>query len=135
MEKNENVISSLFTQKELEELNFSAEELEALEDAELLSRVLDNLPNDEKHYDAFFKKFDEYFPLDKMSTKEVLAKYEELLKKDPKFIEQYISMSVVIDEVSEFPPAKTEKVSLNDIKEQKDTDKIARLKAMLDSIK
>lgn len=138
---NENIISSLFTDKELEELNFSEEELATLEEAELISRAADVVPSTEKEIDAFYKKLDALFP-DNLSAEEHWERYVELQKTDPKFLEQIVAVSALLDTVEEFPPATAEKVSLEEVMGEKQSiadeeksAKLARVKAILDSIK
>ena len=61
MKKSENksIISTLFTEKELAELDFTEEEIESIETAELMGQTLDTLPTSEADMDKFFDKFNE----------------------------------------------------------------------------
>ena len=140
MENNESIISSLFTEKELEELNFSEEEIANIEEAELISRAADLAPSTEKELDAFYEKLHTLFPATD-SPEKILETYVNLEKTDPKFLAQFVAMNALIDTVEEFPPATAEKISLEEVAAEKDsiekeeTDaKLARVKAILDSI-
>ena len=84
LNENESIISTMFTEKELAELKFTPEEIEALENAELISQAADFMPNSEKDMDAFFEKYDKTFPPsdDMFGT---FKKFVELQKTDPDF--------------------------------------------------
>lgn len=141
MEKYKNdIISSLFTQKELDELKFTEEELENLVEAELISQTLDTLPDTEEGLDAFYQKIDTVFA-DNLSPEEFAKVYSDLVKKDPNFLEQIVAVSAIIDLVKEKAPATAEKISLDAIKAEKQTiateeqsKKLARIKAMIESL-
>ena len=139
MKKNENksIISTLFTEKELAELNFTEEEIAAIEDAEIMSQALDVLPDSEEGMDKFFDKINATFPPspDAVGT---FNKYMDLTKTDPKFVEQMVATSALLDMVEEVPPAKTEAISLDEIKKEQNAQaedaksaKIAQIDAVL----
>ncbi len=138
--ENESIISSLFTDAELAELDFSPEEIEAIENAELISRAAAIMPDSEKEMDAFFEKFDATFPpsVDAVGT---YKKFMELTKSDPVFIQQIIAMNALVDVVEEVPPAETSKVSLDEIKMEQSVQldeerkaKLARIDAILEQL-
>ena len=112
--ENKSVISSLFTQAELDKLNFSAEEIEAIEEVEEAGQALSLLPDSEKEMDAFFARVEKEFPLNK-SFDETFNHYQELMQKDPEFIGKIVVVSALLDEVQQVPPPKTEKISLDEI--------------------
>ena len=137
LNENESIISTMFTEKELAELKFTPEEIEALENAELISQAADFMPNSEKDMDAFFEKYDKTFPPsdDMFGT---FKKFVELQKTDPDFYSQIIAMNALVDVVEEVPEATTEKVSLDDIKKEQNAQlseerkaKFAKIDAML----
>lgn len=140
MDKNqeESVLSKIFTEKELEELSFTDEEIEAIESAETLSKIADVLPEDEMGITKIFEKIDKEFP-DEMTPAEMVAKYEELAHKDLKFIDQLFAISYVISYVTPVPEPKTEKVSLDAIESIQKTiaesEKNEKYKAILEAIK
>ena len=51
------IISTLFTDKELKELNFSPKEIAEIEEAEIISQIADIMPSTEQEMDAFFARF------------------------------------------------------------------------------
>lgn len=135
MSKNndKSIISTLFTEKELKELDFTAEELELLEAAEETSQMIDLLPSTEKEIEAFFAKFDaEFAPNDDMAA--TMQKFLELPQHDPKFFNQILAMNLLIDEVEEVPAAKQEKVSLDDIAKEKTSQAMKARKAKFAAI-
>lgn len=135
MSKNndKSIISTLFTEKELKELDFTAEELELLEAAEETSQMIDLLPSTEKEIEEFFAKFDaEFAPNDDMAA--TMQKFLELPQHDPKFFNQILAMNLLIDEVEEVPEAKQEKVSLDDIAKEKTSQAVKARKAKFAAI-
>ncbi len=134
--KNENksIISMIFTDKELAELNFTPEEIGNIERAELISQMAAILPDSEKEMEAFFAKCEATFPpsTDAMATAQ---KYAELQKTDPEFLSQIIALSGLIDEVEEIKPAETEKISLADIEKEKATIADEEKQAKLEDFK
>lgn len=135
MSKNndKSIISTLFTEKELKELDFTAEEIEMLEAAEETSQLLDVLPSTEKEVDEFFAKFDaEFAPNENAAA--VMQKFLELPQHDPKFFNQILAMNLLIDEVEEVPEAKQEKVSLDDINKEKTAQAVKARKAQFAAI-
>ncbi len=138
--ENKSIISSLFTEAELAELNFSAEEIEAIENAEMISRAADVMPNSEKEMDAFFNKFDATFP-PSADIEGTYQKFVDLAKSDPVFFNQIVAMHGLVDVVEEVPPAETSKVSLDEIKmeqslqlDEEKKAKLARLDAVLEKL-
>ena len=135
--ENQSIISTLFTEKELAELQFSEEEIESIEMAELISQSADVLPDSDAKLDEFFEKFDKMFP-PSTDVEGTFKKFMNLQTTDPKFLEQIVAVSALIDTVEEFPPAATEKVSLEDIRKEQNAQlsderkaKFAQIDAML----
>ncbi len=116
--ENKSILSTVFTEKELAELDFTPEELEIVETAEAICQASDVMPDDEKEIDAFFEKFDAVFaPSEDLEG--TFNKFMNLQKTDPKFFDQIVSMSALLDTIDEVPPAGTEKVSIADIEKEK----------------
>lgn len=116
--ENKSIISTMFTDKELAELDFTPEEIEILENAEAICQANDVMPNDDKSIDAFFEKFDAIFT----PSEDLQGTYDKFLnlqKTDPTFFHQIIAMSALLDTVNEVPPAETQKVSMDDIEKEK----------------
>lgn len=136
--ENQSIISEMFTPAELAELKFTPEEINILEGAEAMNRALTIMPSTEKEMDAFFDRIDREFP-DGKSFSEIFGHYQELMKTDPEFIGQIVTMSILADEVEVVPPPKSEKVSLDEIKNIKVSDsqkkKIAEINAVLKKMK
>ena len=137
--KNEekSLISSMFTEKELKELDFTPEEIEILETAEAICMANDVMPDSEKDMDAFFDKFDATFP-PSADFEGTFKKFMNLQNTDPKFLQQIIAMSALLDTVEEVPAAETQKVSMADIEKEKaavanedQKARFARIDAML----
>lgn len=116
--ENKSIISTLFTDKELAELNLTPEEIEVLETAEAVSQAADIVPESEKDLDVFFEKYDATFP-PSTDFEATVNKFRDLEKTDPKFFQQIVAMSALIDTVEEVPPVETEKVSLAEIEKEK----------------
>ena len=135
MSKNneKSIISTLFTDKELKELNFTPEEIEAIENAEAINQMVELMPSTEKDIDAFFAKFDAVMH-NGNSMEEIYMNFLNLAKTDPKFFNQILAMNMLIDEVEEVPEAKQEKVSLDDINKEKLSQEMAARKAQFDAI-
>ncbi len=142
MKKNENksIISTMFTDKELAELNFTPEELETLETAEAICQANDVMPDDDKDMEAFFEKFNTLFAPSE-DVQGTFEKFLNLKKTDPKFFEQIVAMSALLDTVEEVPEAGTEKVSMADIEKEKaavatadQKARFAEIKAMLEQM-
>ena len=117
-DNNQSIISKLFTEKELKELNFSPEEIADIEAAEQSCELIDAMPNSDKEMDAFFDKFAAMFPPSENPT-ETYEKFMKLAETDPKFQKQIFSMMFILDTVEDVPPAKAEKISLADIEAEK----------------
>lgn len=137
MEKKEkSVLEKLFSKKELEELNFSEEEIEAIEDAEAICEVADHLPANEKALEKILDKIDSTFPND---NEQILLKLKEVSEKDPKFFDEIVMLGYLFDQVEQVPPPETNKVSLEDIANVTAAvaaeDKNAKLAAILDALK
>ncbi len=141
--ENKSIISTLFTDAELKELEFTPEEIADIEEAETAGSIVDVMPSSDKDMDAFFDKFDAMFPADdKAEPVEIYNRFMELGEKDPTFQAQIVSMMFIIDQVEDVPEAVTEKVSLADINKEKAAEldeaqkaKIARFDALLKSAK
>lgn len=141
--ENKSIISTLFTDAELKELEFTPEEIADIEEAETAGSIVDIMPSSDKDIDAFFDKFDAMFPADdKAEPVEIYNRFMELGEKDPTFQAQIVSMMFIIDQVEDVPEAVTEKVSLADINKEKASEldeaqkaKIARFDALLKSAK
>lgn len=141
--ENKSIISTLFTDAELKELEFTPEEIADIEEAETAGSIVDIMPSSDKDMDAFFDKFDAMFPADdKAEPVEIYNRFMELSEKDPTFQAQIVSMMFIIDQVEDVPEAVTEKVSLADINKEKAAEldeaqkaKIARFDALLKSVK
>ena len=138
--ENKSIISSIFTDEQLKRLDFSEEEIEIIEEAALIRQAADVMPNSEAEMDAFFQKLDETFPpsSDMAGT---FNKYMDLMKTDPKFFSQIVAMNALLDTVEDEPEAKTEKISVKDIKKEKAAvsneqkqAKLARVDEMLKSL-
>lgn len=139
MKKNNNektTISTIFTEKELAELNFTEEEIETIEQAQMLIKMADTLPSDEKAIDALMDKIDATFT---GNLEETILKLKELSEKDPAFLNQIMVLGELFDEVEQVPPPKAEKVSLADISkvnaENAADEKKAKYNAILEAIK
>lgn len=137
MEKKEkSVLEKLFSKKELEELNFSEEEIEAIEEAEGICEVADHLPANEKALEKILDKIDSTFPND---NEQILLKLKEVSEKDPKFFDEIVMLGYLFDQVEQVPPPETNKVSLEDIANVTAAvaaeDKNAKLAAILDALK
>ncbi len=116
--ENKSILSKVFTDKELAELDLTPEELENLEIAEAICQANDVLPDNEKDIEAFYAKFDALFAPSE-DVQGTYDKFVNLKKTDPKFFEQIVAMSALLDAVDEVPPAETSKVSLDDIEKEK----------------
>ena len=104
-------ISSIFTEKELAQLNFTEEELADILAAEAVGEFVDVMPSTEKEMDEFFTKFEALFRSGDEPTV-VYQRYIDLAKTDPKFQSQIVAMTFLLDQIEEVPESKTEKVSL-----------------------
>ena len=141
--ENKSIISTLFTDAELKELEFTPEEIADIEEAETASSIIDIMPSSDKDMDAFFEKFDAMFPANESAEPvEVYNRFMELGEKDPTFQSQIVTMMFILDQVEDAPEAATEKVSLADIEKEKAAEldderkaKIARFDALLKSVK
>lgn len=138
--ENESIINSLFTDKELEELEFTPEEIEIIETAELVSQLSDSIPDSDEKLDKFFDKFEKTFPPSEDMV-ETMKRFMSLSESDPEFFSQIIAYNTLIDTVEEVPEATAEKVSLADIKKEKNIQidaerkaKFARIDAMLEQL-
>lgn len=118
-ENNQPIISTLFTEKELKELDFSPEEIADIEAAEMAGELFDVMPDSEKGMDEFFDKFAAMFPPseDPVAT---YSKFMGLAETDPNFQAQIFSMMFILDAVEEVPPAETEKISMSEIQAEKE---------------
>ena len=136
--EKKSIISTIFTDAQLKELNFTPEEIEAIEDAEAISQMIDILPSEEKDMDAFYDKINATFP-PSSDIESTFNKYVELSKTDPKFFEQIIAMSLLLDTIEDVPQASAQKVSLAEIakekKSQSTAEKQAKMKRVDDAIK
>ena len=132
--ENKSIISTMFTDKELAELNFTPEEIEILENAEAICQANDVMPNSDKDMDAFFAKFDAIFTPSE-DIQGTFDKFLNLQKTDPTFFHQIIAMSALLDTVNEVPPAETQKVSIADIEKEKAAITTAEQKARFAEIK
>ena len=139
--ENQSIISSLFTEKELAELNFTNDEIEAIEEVEAAKQALAILPSTEKQMDAFFDRVAAECPAGK-EFNETFNHYLELSKTDPKFISQIVSMSAIIDTVTPIEESKTEKISLDELNQEKNRqisnsqkEKFAAIDAVLKNMK
>lgn len=128
--KNEeqSIISTLYTKEQLKKFNFTPEEIEVIEEAELIRRTADLMPDTEEELDAFYAKLAATFP-PSSDLKATYDKYLNLFKTDRKFVEQILAMSVLLDTVEDIPQAKTEKVTASDIKKEKVAQTTAAKKA------
>lgn len=141
--ENKSIISTLFTDAELKELEFTPEEIADIEEAETAGSIVDIMPSSDKDIDAFFDKFDAMFPANDTATPaEIYNRFVGLCEKDPTFQAQIVSMMFIIDQVEDIPEAVTEKVSLDDINKEKAAElneaqkaKLARFDALLKSAK
>ena len=138
--ENKSIISTVFSEKELAELNFSEEEIAEIEEAELICQAADVAPSTEKELDAFYAKLEATFPPSE-DVEGTFNKFMDLQKTDPKFFEQIVAVSALIDTVEEVQPAETQKVSLDEIKavqtaqsDEAKQAKFARIDAMIKSI-
>ena len=134
-------ISSIFTEKELAQLNFTEEEIADIEAAEAIGEFVDLMPKTEKEMDEFFAKFESMFVTDE-APDVIFNKYAELSNTDPTFQAQIFAMTFLLDQIEEVPEPKTEKVSISDIEKEKDVqlsnerkEKIAKFDKILKSLK
>lgn len=134
-------ISSIFTEKELAQLNFTEEELADIMAAEAMGEFVDIMPNGDKEMDEFFTKFEALFRTGEPAPV-VYQRYMDLAKTDPKFQAQIVAMTFLLDQIEEVPESKTEKVSLEDIKKEQESQlsderkqKIAEFDRILKSMK
>ena len=111
-------ISSIFTEKELAQLNFTEEEIADIEAAEAIGEFVDLMPKTEKEMDEFFAKFESMFVTDE-APDVIFNKYAELSNTDPTFQAQIFAMTFLLDQIEEVPEPKTEKISISDIKKKK----------------
>lgn len=140
MDKNQekSIISQVFTDKELEELGFTEEEISDIEAAETFSKIADVLPDSDDALDKLFERIDKEFP-DDAEPEKVVERYKELSKSDPKFLDQILAIEFLISQVTPVPEPKTEKVSLDAIesiqKGIEESEKNEKYKAILEAIK
>ena len=113
--------------------DFTPEEIEILETAEAICMANDVMPDSEKDMDAFFDKFDATFP-PSADFEGTLKKFMNLQNTDPKFLQQIIAMSALLDTVEEVPAAETQKVSMADIEKEKAAVTKKEKKAKFDRI-
>lgn len=139
--ENDFKITSIFTEKELAELNFTEEEIADIEAAEAATQAFDILPESEKEMDEFFAKFETLVTADK-DPAVIYHKFMDLANTDPTFQAQILAMTILIDSVDEVPEPKSEKVSLADIEKEKESqlsedrkEKLAKFDAILKSMK
>lgn len=136
--EKKSIISTIFTDAQLKKLNFTPEEIEAIEDAEAISQMIDILPDEEKDMDAFYAKLAQTFPLN-IGFEETYKRFADLSFSDPKFFEQIIAMSLLLDTIEDVPQASAQKVSLAEIakekKSQSTAEKQAKMKRVDDAIK
>lgn len=132
--ENKSIISTIFTEKELAELKFTPEEIADIEEAELVCRTADLVPNSEKELDAFYAEVDALFSSSE-DPNVVFENYKNKINSDQKFAERFLAINTLIDTVEEVPEATTAKVSLDDIKNEKSQEKVERVKALLETLK
>ena len=107
----------LFTEEELKALNLTAEELSILQAGVAEADTADMLPESEKDADKLFAKIEKTIP-NTSDMKEGFEKLIEIVKKDPKFLEQILTLYNLVNSVEVLPEATTEKVSLDAIKNE-----------------
>ena len=131
--ENKSIISTIFTEKELAELNFTEEEIADIEEAELICKTADLVPDSEKELDAFYDEVEKLFSSSN-NPAEVFEAYKNKINTDKKFAERFLAISTLIDTVEVLPESTTEKVSLSDIKDEKKQEKIDRIKSLLNTL-
>lgn len=119
--------NDFFTEEELKILNFSAEELDLILDADATAKTAEMIPED---ISKIIKRIDKEFPNDVNGTFEKLA---QLCKSDPKFITQLMAITEVCSEVK--PEVKAEasvqKVTKKDISSEKKNETLNEIKKVL----
>lgn len=107
----------LFSEEEIKALKLTPEEMSILQAGVAAADTVDKLPDSEKEQEKLFAKIEKIIP----NTPDMKKGFEQLIEianKDPEFIEQILTLYNVVNSVEEFPPAATEKVSLEDIKKE-----------------
>ncbi len=135
--QQKSIISELFTDAELAELNFTQDEIDAIEEAELVSKLADVLPSTEEGAEALIQRIDKEFPTE--DPQDVYDRFNKLVETDPVFINQIIAYGNLMDQVTEVPPPSTEKIDLSEVanlkKELKEQDLQEKLNSVLAQIK
>lgn len=137
MDNEKSVLEKLFTKQELEELHLSQDEIEAIEDAETICEMTDRLPSNEAALEKILDKIDKTFPSNDLQN--IVDVLKVVIEKDPKFFDEIVTLGYLFDQVSEVPPAQTEKVSMDEIsavtKANLEEEQKEKLNAILEAIK
>ncbi len=125
MENKMKYKTEVFTADEVKELGLTAEEVELFNDAEADVATAETLP---ENPNEILNKYLKLIPNDFEKAMTVLS---QIAEKDPKFFIQLLSMYYSLESVTEAPKAEVQKVTLSDIKTEKNDELMNRLLAKL----
>lgn len=125
MENKMKYKTEVFTADEVKELGLTAEEVELFNDAEADVATAETLP---ENPNEILNKYLKLIPNDFEKAMTVLS---QIAEKDPKFFIQLLSMYYSLESVTEAPKAEVQKVTLSDIKTEKNNELMHRLLAKL----
>lgn len=128
----------LFSPEEIEAMELTDDELELMRKAVAVTETTKMLPKDP---DSFVKKIEDVFG--DLSEEEIKKKTEELVKTDPEFIKQIVTVYSINELVpagtEESSETKVEKVTLDEIKklnsEVKKEEDDEMVKSIIDALK
>lgn len=125
MENKMKYKTEVFTADEVKELGLTAEEVALFNDAEADVATAETLP---ENPNEILNKYLKLIPNDFEKAMTVLS---QIAEKDPKFFIQLLSMYYSLESVTEAPKAEVQKVSLSDIKTEKNDELMNQLLAKL----
>ena len=125
MENKMKYKTEVFTADEVKELGLTAEEIALFNDAEADVATAETLP---ENPNEILNKYLKLVPNDFEKAMTVLS---QIAEKDPKFFIQLLSMYYSLESVTEAPKAEVQKVSLSDIKTEKNDELMNQLLAKL----
>lgn len=125
MENKMKYKTEVFTADEVKELGLTAEEVELFNDAEADVATAETLP---ENPNEILNKYLKLIPNDFEKAMTVLS---QIAEKDPKFFIQLLSMYYSLESVTESPKAEVQKVTLSDIKTEKNDELMNQLLAKL----
>lgn len=125
MENKMKYKTEVFTADEVKELGLTAEEVALFNDAESDVATAETLP---ENPNEILNKYLKLVPNDFEKAMTVLS---QIAEKDPKFFIQLLSMYYSLESVTEAPKAEVQKVSLSDIKTEKNDELMNQLLAKL----